>query len=161
MKIGFIASVLAVTLITGAAGSAFAARPGPRMERRDAFRAVVEELTAINMELAWVLQRPVSQRDLQEVIGLVNFLTEQVNQQESRVEFLLAQEPDPPDAEVTAALQNVLTVANAIAQEAWNELELNSSTWPAGLVDAVSNVEDASQNVVNVVQDVLGGGIPS
>ena len=161
MKIGFIASVLAVTLI---AGSAFAAPPGPPMppmHPRDALRSVVQQLNAIDMELAWVLQRPPNQYDLQMIIWQVNALTQQLNQQENRLEFLLGQEPVPYDAQVTADLENALTAANAIAQEAGNELELNSSTWPAGLVEAVSNVGDAAGNIVNVVQAVLGGGIAS
>ena len=162
MKMGFIASVLAVTLMAGAAGSAFAAPPGPPpFAPRDALRSVAQQLNAIDMELTWVLQRQPNQYDLREMIAVVNFLTQQVNQEENRLEFLLAQEPVPYDARVTADLENALAAANSIAQEAGNALELNGSTWPAGLAEAVSNVGVSAENVVNVVQAVLGGGIPS
>jgi hypothetical protein len=156
MVIGFIASVLAVTLTAGVAGSAFAARPAPRPNPRRVFQPVVNELNEINRELASVLERQPNARNVRAIVARLDALTRQIDRQESRVESLLAQEPVPPSPDLTAALLNVLAAANAIVQDAGTALALNSSVWPQQSVDAVSGVENAAQDIVNLVENSLG-----
>ena len=103
-----------------------------------------------------MLKREPNRRNVRELVARLDALTRRIDQEESRVESLLAKEPSPPSAELTTALGNVLAAANAIVQDAGNELALNSSDWPQQPVDALSGVENAAQNIVNLVEDSLG-----
>ena len=156
MKIGFIASVLAVTLTAGVAGSAFAGRPDPATSPRNPLQPVVTELNGIDMELASLLERQPSRDNFRGFVARLNALAKRIDQQESRVESVLAQAPVPLSADLTADLLTVLAAADAIVQDAQAGLALYSSDWPQESIDAVNGVEDAAQAVVNLIQDALG-----
>jgi len=108
MTIGFIASVLVVTLTAVVAGSAFAAGPNPATSPRKAYQPVVKDLNDIDADLAAVLKRQPNKRDLKDLVERLNALTKRIDKQESRVESLLAQDPVPPSADLTAASRTFL-----------------------------------------------------
>jgi TolA-binding protein len=156
MKIGLVASALAVMLAAGLAASAFAAPPVSAASDRNPFEPVVRELNEINVELSWVLAERPGRHNSRELVRQLDALASRIDQLERRLESQLAKEPVPLSAAATAEPESVLEAADAVAQKAEDALAQYGSDWPQEVDHAVLGVEDAAQAVVNLVLDSLG-----